>query len=89
MQDKKVILRGEISLTPSHRGDVLVRHSRRWNMVHVYVCVCISVCITLCVHNVCMYVCMYVLVIAWAEDIMVISSPHPRAQPEDKDYLWP
>ena len=31
----------------------------------------------------------YVLVIAWAEDIMAISSPRPRAQPEDKDYLYP
>ena len=30
-----------------------------------------------------------VLVIAWAKDIMAISSPRPRAQPEDKDYLWP
>ena len=29
-----------------------------------------------------------VLVIAWAEDI-AISSPCPRAQLEDKDYLWP
>ena len=30
----------------------------------------------------------YVLVIAWAEDIMAISSPRPRAQPEDKDYTY-
>ena len=32
---------------------------------------------------------MYVLVIAWAEDIMAISSPHLRAAPSDTDYLWP
>jgi len=31
----------------------------------------------------------YVIVKDWAEDIMVINGPNPRAQPEDEDYIRP